>query len=75
MPISASLRQCSTAPFEETLRRWLAVDNTLSDLTGPRFEFQTSRLRDKRVTARPTGLLIANSLRFSHHRKLLNFQN
>ena len=32
-----------------------AVGNTVSDLTGPRFEPLTSRSRDERVTARPTG--------------------
>ena len=32
------------------LQRWRAVDNTVSDLTGPRFEPQTSRSRDERVT-------------------------
>ena len=31
---------------------------TLSNLTGPRFKPQTSRSRDERVTARPTGRLI-----------------
>ena len=53
-------------------QRWRAVGNTVSDLTGPRFEPQTSHLpravgnRDKRATARPTGrfwpgnLIIAN---------------
>ena len=30
--------------------RWRAVGNTVSDLTGPRFEAQTSRSRDERVT-------------------------
>ena len=53
-PISASLRPGNTAPFEEMSQRWRAVGNTVSDLTGPRFEPQTSRSRDKRVTARPT---------------------
>ena len=53
--ISASLRPGNTAPFEEMSQRWRAVGNTVSDLTGPRFEPQTSRSRDKRVTARPTG--------------------
>ena len=33
-------------PFEEMLRRWQAVDNTKSDLTGLRVELQTSRYRD-----------------------------
>ena len=54
-PISASLRPGNTAPFEEMSQRWRAVGNTVSDLTGPRFEPQTSRSRDGRVTARPTG--------------------
>ena len=44
-----------SAPFEEMLQRWRVVDNTLFDLTGPRFEPQASRSRDKRVTARPPG--------------------
>ena len=38
-------------------QRWRAVDNTVSDLIGPRFEPQTSRSRDKCVTARPAGQL------------------
>ena len=54
-PISVSLRPGNTAPFEEMSQWWRAVDNTVSDLTGPRFEAQTSRSRDERVTARPTG--------------------
>ena len=54
-PISASLRPGNTAPFEEMSQRWRAVSNTVSDLTGPRFEPQTSRSRDERVTARPIG--------------------
>ena len=52
-PISASLHPGNTAPFEEISQRWRAVGNTESDLTGPRFEPQTSRSRDERVTARP----------------------
>ena len=32
------------------LQRWRAVGNTVSDLTGPRFEPLTSRSRDERVT-------------------------
>ena len=53
--ISASLHPGNTAPFEKMLQRWRAVDNTVSDLTGLIFEPQTSRSRDKCVTARPTG--------------------
>ena len=37
------------ASFEETSLRWRAIVNTVSDLTGPRFEPQTSRSRDERV--------------------------
>ena len=44
-------------------QRRRAVGNTVSDLTGPRFEPQTSRSRDERVTARPTGRL--SSLKIS----------
>ena len=54
-PISASLRPGNTAPFQEMSRLWRAVGNTVSDLTGPRFEPQTSHSRDERVTARPAG--------------------
>ena len=41
--------------FREILQRWRASCNTVSDLTDPRFEPETSRFRDERVTARPTG--------------------
>ena len=37
------------------LQRWRAVGNTVSDLTGPGFEPRTSRPKDKRANARPTG--------------------
>ena len=46
----------NTASFEEMLQWWRAVGNAVPDLTGPRFEPQTSRSRDERVTARPTAL-------------------
>ena len=51
-PIFASLHPGNTARFKEMLQRWRAVGNTVSDLTGPRFEPQTSRSKDKRVTVR-----------------------
>ena len=51
MPIFAPLRLDSTASFEEMSQRWRAVGNTVSDLTGPRFEPRTSHSRDERVTA------------------------
>ena len=36
-------------------QRWRSVGNTVCDLTGPRFEPQTSRSRDERLNTRPTG--------------------
>ena len=52
----------NTAPFKEMLQRWPAVGNTMSDLTGLRFEPQTSRYGDERVSARPTGRLCFTNL-------------
>ena len=53
-PISSSLRQGNTAPYEEMSRRWRAVGScTVSDLTGTKFEPQASRTKDERVTAGP----------------------
>ena len=37
-----SLWPGNTALFEEMSQRWRAVGNTVFDLTGPRFEPQTS---------------------------------
>ena len=54
-PISASFRPGNTPPLEETLQRWRAVDNTVSNLTGPRFEHQTFCSRNERVTTPLTG--------------------
>ena len=52
-----SPRHCARATqlqtFEEILQRFRAVGNTVSDLTGPRFEPQPYRSRDEHVTARP----------------------
>ena len=56
-PISAPLRPDNTAPFEEMLQQWRAVGNSASDLTGTRFEPQTSRSWDERVTTQPTARL------------------
>ena len=36
------------------LQRWQVIGNTVSDLTGPRFELQTYHSRDECVTAQPT---------------------
>ena len=57
-PISALLGSGNIGPFEEMSQRWRAVGNTMSNLTGPRFDPQTSRFRDERVTARPTNFRI-----------------
>ena len=38
------------------LQWWRAVGNTVSDLTGQRYEPQTSRSRDDRAAARPTEI-------------------
>ena len=54
-PISVSLRPGNKAPSEEMLQRWRAVGNSVSDLTGPRFELQTSRSKYECVATRPTG--------------------
>ena len=72
------LRSGNTAPFEEMLRRWRAVCNTVSDLTEPRFELQTFRYRDERVTARPISQLHVhmNCINFYTNKiqKLINFR-
>ena len=54
-PISAPLLPGNAASFKEMFQRWRAVGNTVSNLTGPRFEPHTSRFRDERVTTRTTG--------------------
>ena len=60
-PMSASLRPGYAASFEEMSQQWRAVSNTESGLTGPRFEYQTSRSRDERVPSRPTGRSTSNA--------------
>ena len=52
-PRHCACRQMASS--EGISQRWRAVGNTLFDLTGPRFEPQTSCSRDERVTARPTA--------------------
>ena len=47
----------NTVPFKSILQRWRAVDNTVSNLTGPRFEPQTFLSRNERITARPIDRL------------------
>ena len=46
-------------------QRWRGVGNIVSDLIGQRFEPQTYRSKDERVTAQPTTLL------FFHPRRAL----
>ena len=55
--ISASLRPGSIVPFEKMFQRWQHC--VRFDLPGPRFEARTSRSRDERVTAPPTGRLFS----------------
>ena len=43
----------NAAPFEEMTQLRQAVRNSVSDLTGRRFEPHTSRSRDVRVIAQP----------------------
>ena len=50
-PISASLHHGNIALFKRMSHRWQAVGNTVSNLSNPRFEPQTSRSRDERATA------------------------
>ena len=64
-PIFLSLSPSNTAPFKEMSQRWQAVGNTVPELTSHRFEPQTSRSRDERVTARPTGRYLWSSLKYS----------
>ena len=46
---------CNTAHFKEISQRWRAVDNTVSNLTGPRFEPQTYSFNKEHVTDRSTN--------------------
>ena len=75
-PISASLHPNIIAPLKEMLQRFRIVGDTVSDLTGPRFELQTFRSRDERVTDRPTGRFnIIQKNRKSMTSKFLNISN
>ena len=68
-PIFTSLRPDNTAPFKEMSQRCRTVGDTMSDLTSQRFEPQTFRTRDERVTARPT-----HNIRGHNKRALLYLQ-
>ena len=50
-----SLLPGNTASFEEMSQWWQAINNTVFDLTNPRFEPQTSYSRDEHIIAQPTG--------------------
>ena len=52
----------TAASFEQMLQRWRVVGNTESDLTGPRFEPQTSLSRDECVAAQPSGRLTLKTI-------------
>ena len=52
-PISASLRPSNTASFEEMSKWWRTIGDSVPNLTSPRFEPQTSRSRDERITIQP----------------------
>ena len=58
----------NTATFEEMLQRWQAVVNTLSDLTGLRFEAQTSPPEKNAI---PLGLLQEFSSKDILHKMVL----
>ena len=73
------MRLGSTASFEEMSQRGRDVGNTVSNLTGPRFEPLTSRSRDERVTVRSAGrrptdavMGLANSLHASAYYREYN---
>ena len=70
--ISASLRSGTTSLFKGMLQRRRAVDNIVSDLTAPRFEPQTFRSRDERVTTQPQQLIVRNKLLRQLYRLKLN---
>ena len=71
-PISASLRPGNTASFEQMSQWWPAVGNTVFNLTGLRFEPQTSRSRDECVTARQlAGSFCTSITEKSRQRKLI----
>ena len=58
-----SLRHCARATqlhatFEEMLQQWPAVGRFELQISDLRFEFEISRSRDERVTARPTNRII-----------------
>ena len=55
-PLTVPGQHANTGLFEMS-QRWRAVVNIVFDLTGPRFEHQTSRSKDELVAAWPTKLM------------------
>ena len=78
MALRVTLLLGNTAPFEVMLQWWRVVGNTVLDFTGPRFEPQTSRSRDERVSARQKPLIMAKyeflqAARISHTKILSHY--
>ena len=59
-PRYCAARATQLQSFEEMLQRWRAVGNTVSDMTDPKFESQTSRFRNQCVTAGPAFMMNQN---------------
>ena len=66
-PLFTSVCPGKTASFEEMSQLWRAIGNTVLDLTGPRFESQTSCSRDERVTARSKDLRLIITTQYITH--------
>ena len=61
-PISAIVPVGNTATFKEMLQQRQAVGNTVSNLTGPRFEPHIFHSRYERVTARLANFVLVIDL-------------
>ena len=64
------MRLGNTSFVEEMLHR----ADIVSDLTGPRFEPQNSRIRDKRATVRPT-VRFRMKICFNEDKDMLNLKD
>ena len=70
-PISASLRPGNTAPFEEMLQRWRAVDNTVFDLTRGGVEditFEVKAKEPKKIRGQGLGPTFREQMTLSRPR-------
>ena len=56
------------------LPRWRAVENTESEMPGPRFEPQTSCSRDERIVAQLTGRCSVRLLLHNYYDCVTNYQ-